>query len=112
MRNEHHAHVGSLDHQDGNISRDWDHSNRGDLGSDDPISETDQSHIKEDEMTGKELRQARIAYLKKKLEEEQKAKDISCDAFEKKAIEKNMNLLIDWITEILWVDSAAGGGSA
>jgi hypothetical protein len=58
-------------------------------------------------MTGKELRQARIAYLKKKLEEEQKAKDISCDAFEKKAIEKNMNLLIDWITEILWVDSAA-----
>lgn len=111
MRNEHHDTLGRMDPKDGSAPTRRDNRHRNYLDTTNHIRTRHQSH-KEDEMTGKELRQARIAYLKKKLEEEQQAKDISCDAFEKKAIEKNMNLLIDWITEILWVDSAAGGGSA
>lgn len=60
-------------------------------------------------MTSKELRNARMSILKRMLKQEETSKKASSDAFEIKEIEKRMKLITDWITELLWVESATGG---
>ncbi len=59
---------------------------------------------------GRALRKQRITFLKRKLKEEEEARKLSCDAFQKMAIDDNIKLLNDWIVEIRCVDIGVNGG--